>query len=99
MIKLIMTWNIRPGKEPEYLEFLTKEFGEAVVGLGIRPTDAWYAVWGQGPQVQAGGITETLTEMERALASPEWEKLQARLAELVEDFSYKIVQGEQRFQL
>lgn len=99
MIKLIMTWNIRPGKESEYLEFLTKEFGEAVVALGIQPTDAWYAVWGKGPQVLAGGVTETLPEMERALGSPEWEKLRARLDDLVVDFEYKVVQREDGFQL
>jgi len=99
MVKLIMTWNIRPGKEPEYLEFLTKEFGEAVVGMGIQPTDAWYAVWGRGPQVLAGGVTETLAEMERALASPEWTKLQSRLSELVEDLDHKVVQQEGGFQL
>ncbi|NLX36761.1 MAG: hypothetical protein GXY68_08755 [Chloroflexi bacterium] len=99
MVKLIMTWNIRPGKEPEYLDFLTKSFTEAIVAMGIQPTDAWYAVWGQGPQVLAGGVTETLADMERALASPDWTALVDRLLELVVDFEYKVVQQEGGFQL
>jgi len=99
MVKLIMTWNIRPGKEPEYLDFLTKEFAEAIVTMGIQPTDAWYAVWGRGPQVLAGGVTETLADMERALGSPEWGALMARLQDLVTDFSHKVVQQEGGFQL
>jgi len=37
--------------------------------------------------------------MERALASPEWTKLQSRLSELVEDLDHKVVQQEGGFQL
>ena len=99
MVKLIMTWNIRAGKEPEYLNFLTKEFAEAIVAIGIQPTDAWCAVWGRGPQVLAGGVTETLADMERALAGPDWAALVDKLQELVVDFEFKVVQQEGGFQL
>lgn len=99
MVKLIMTWNIRAGKEPEYLDFLTKEFAEAIISIGIQPTDAWYAVWGQGPQVLAGGVTDTLAEMERALGTAEWLRLLGRLEDLVTDLEYKVVEQEGGFQL
>lgn len=99
MIKLIMTWNIREGKESEYLEFLTRDFSKAVIGLGIQPTDAWYAVWGRGPQVLTGGVTDDLPAMEKALRSDDWRKLLDRLNEFVVDLRYKVVEASGGFQL
>ncbi|MFO7697591.1 MAG: hypothetical protein R6X16_10615 [Anaerolineae bacterium] len=99
MVKIIMFWNIREGKESDYLEFLTQEFAKSILALGIQPTDAWYVVWGEGPQVIAGGTTDDLDEMERALASGEWTVFKERLALLVTDFEYKVVEQAGGFQL
>ncbi len=98
-VKLIMTWNIREGRETEYLDFLTREFTKALVDMNIQPTDAWYAVWGHGPQVLAGGTTDDLETMEKALASDGWRTLLERLRELVMDFEYKVVALDRGFQL
>lgn len=99
MVKLIMTWNIREGKETEYLEFLTRDFTKAIMNMGIQPTDAWYAVWGKGPQVLAGGVTDDLETMEKALASEEWRKLKADLEALVVSLDFKVVEAAGGFQL
>jgi len=99
MVKIIMYWNIREKKESEYLEFLTQEFAKSILAMGIQPTDAWYVVWGQGPQVLAGGTTEDLDSMEQALNSPEWASFQERLSQLVTDFQYKVVEQSGGFQL
>lgn len=99
MIKIIMTWNIREGKESEYLEFLNREFVKSIISAGIQPTDAWYAVWGKGPQVLAGGVTEDLESMEKALRSEEWKNFRDRLQELVVDLKIKVVESTAGFQL
>jgi len=99
MIKLIMTWNIREGKESEYLEFLNREFVKAIISTGIQPTDAWYAVWGKGPQVLAGGVTEDLETMEKALKSDKWKGFRDKLQELVVDLKIKVVESTAGFQL
>jgi len=99
MIKLIMSWNIREGKETEYLEFLNRDFTKALLGMDIHPTDAWYAVWGQGPQVLASGVTDDMGTMEEALASDEWSKFREKLGEFVVDFKSKVVEASTTFQL
>ncbi len=99
MVKLIMFWSIREGKESDYLEFLTQEFAKSIIAMGIQPTDAWYAVWGKGPQVLAGGTAEDLDAMEAALASDEWRAFRERLEELVVGFEYKVVEQVGGFQL
>ncbi len=55
MVKLLMSWNIRPRYEDEYFEFIVREFGPGLVALGIRPTDAWYTYYGDYPQILTGG--------------------------------------------
>ena len=99
MVKLIMTWSIREGKEAEYLEFLNREFVKSIMDMGIQPTDAWYAVWGRGPQVIAGGVTDDLETMEKALAGEEWKKLHEKLREFVMELKVKVVESTGGFQL
>ncbi len=99
MIKLIMTWNIREGKEREYLQFLESEFQKALLEMGLQPTDAWYAVWGQGPQVLAGGVTEDMESMEEALRSETWSAFREKLGDLVTDLECKVVESTGGFQL
>jgi hypothetical protein len=99
MIKLIMTWNLRDGKETEYLEFLNRDFTRLFEAMEIQPTDAWYQVWGHSPQVLAGGTTNDLEAMEKALASDEWKHFQEKLREYIVDFQVKVVESSGGFQL
>ena len=94
-----MTWNIRDGKEAEYLEFLTHRFAKVLAEMGVQPTDAWYAAWGQGPQVIAGGVTNDMAAMEGALGSEHWETFKRELGGLVADFQFKVVEASGGFQL
>ncbi len=99
MIKLLMTWDIKTGHESEYVEFMMREFAQALVDAGLQPTDAWYTVYGSGPQVLAGGVTETLQKMRQVLSSKEWQELEARLATFGENYSRRIVEASGGFQL
>lgn len=73
MIKLLMSWDIKVGKEAEYMEFVTREFTPKLMKIGIQPTEAWYTVVGNGPQVLAGGITKDREAMMSILESEEWQ--------------------------
>lgn len=99
MIKLLMTWDIKAGKEAEYMEFVTREFTPQLMKLGIQPTEAWYTVVGNGPQVLAGGITKDRQTMMEILDSEEWEGLEGRLLGYVSNYKYKIVPATGQFQL
>ncbi len=99
MFKLLMSWNIRPGREDEYFEFLMREFGPGLIKLGVRPTDAWYTQYGDYPQILQGGIAEDLASLQRALASDEWLKMKNKLLTYVTDYSQKIIRASGGFQL
>jgi len=99
MIKLLMTWDLRNELEHSYLKFVMREFVPGLMRLGIQPTEVWYTVFGEGPQVLTGGVTEDLDSMEEILASEEWQKLVAKLTGLVTNFQYKVIRARGRFQL
>lgn len=67
MIKLLMSWDIRQGKESEYFEYVVQEFAPKLMRLGIQPTEAWYTVYGNGPQILTGGVVE-----DRAASTKFW---------------------------
>lgn len=94
-----MTWDIKAGRETAYLDFVTSEFAPGMMKLGIEPTDGWYTVYGDGPQILMGGVTDDRETMKEILRSPEWQELQDELMDYVTNFSYKIVPASQRFQL
>jgi hypothetical protein len=99
MVKLLMSWDIRPGQETDYFEFIVREFAPGIMQLGLQPTEAWYTVFGEGPQMLTGGVAEDINTMNRILSSSEWLELKEKLLAYVVNFQYKIVPASSRFQL
>jgi hypothetical protein len=99
MVKILMSWDIKPGSESEYFEFIVREFAPGIMKLGVQPTEAWYTVFGEGPQILTGCVAEDLPTMRSVLSSDDWQKLQHKLFEYVINFNSKIVRATSRFQL
>lgn len=98
-VKLLMTWDIIPGKEQEYFEFVVREFVPGMQGLGIQPTEAWYTTYGERPQILTGGTAKDLVTMEAVLETEEWTALKDRLLEFVTNFEWKVVRASSGFQM
>lgn len=99
MIKLLITWDIKPDRESDYMEFIMREFGPAMLQAGLQPTDAWYTMYGEGPRILAGGVTETLEKMYEILSSKEWQELETKLLTFVDNYKRRIVEATGGFQL
>lgn len=91
MVKLLMTWDIQPGRDAEYFEFVVREFVPGITRLGLQPTEAWFTIYGECPQMLTGGITDSLASMQQILHSTEWQDLQGKLMQLVVNYEQKIV--------
>lgn len=98
-VKLLMSWDILPGQEQTYFEFAMQTFAPTLIKLGWQPTEAWYTLYGEGPQMLTGGITDSADKMRKILESNEWEDLQEQLLEYVTNFEYKVVPATGRFQM
>ena len=98
-VKLIMTWDITPGREQEYFEFVVREFIPQVQQLGMELKDAWLTMYGNQPQIMASAQMADLTAMQSILDSKEWQGLINRLLDYVENYQYKIVPARSGFQM
>jgi hypothetical protein len=91
MIKLVMSWNIKSDEEPAYFEFVVQEFAPRIMKLGVRPTEAWYTVYGEGPQIITVGEAPDRETLSRALESDAWAELMEKLQQFVTDYKQRIV--------
>ena len=89
--KLIMRWDIRTEQESEYSDFVANEFIPGISKLGLGDIQVWYTVYGACEQILVTGNAPTLKQMRYVLATDDWEQLQSRLIEMVEDFKMKVV--------
>ena len=98
-VKLIMTWDITPGREQEYFEFVVREFIPQVQQLGMELKDAWLTMYGDQPQIMASAQMADLPAMQGIMDSKEWQGLVNRLLDYVENYQYKIVPAKSGFQM
>src|SRR5215510_3326954 len=98
-VKLIMSWDIKQGRDQEYFEFMVREFAPGITRLGLQPTEAWFAVYGECPQIMMAGITNDFSTMKAFLDSQEYKELRERLLQFVTNYQQKIVRLLPGFQL
>jgi len=99
MVKLLMSWDIVPGRESEYFEFIVKEWAPGLQKLGVETNEVWFTVYGSCPQILTSGLAQDAETVRTVLASADWNKLVSRLKEYVSDFTHKLVPAAGGFQL
>jgi hypothetical protein len=98
-VKLLLSWDILPGREQDYFEFVVQEWIPKVQKLGLEPSDAWFTVYGDQPQILASANVKDLHTLRQALSSSEWDTLTARLLDYVENLQVKTVYAKPGFQM
>lgn len=100
-IKILMNWDIKPGLDQEYFEFVMREWVPNTTKLGLTPIEAWYNVYSQSgaPQVMAGALAEDEEAMRDIITSDDWADLQDKLMEYVDNYSHKIVRVTGEYQM
>lgn len=98
-VKLLLSWDINRNSEAEYYEFVVNEFIPRAKRLGIIDIQFWYTTYGECEQIQASGVAPSLEEMETILDSEEWDDLQTRLTDYVDEYERKVIPAVGGFQL
>ncbi len=100
-VKLIMTWDIRPGRDQEYFEFLVRDWIPGTQNLGLRHTGAWMTTYSLGntAQIMTEGIARDLATMRGILNSSTWSQLHEQLLDYVINYEQKIVRVSGHFQI
>ena len=69
MCKYTQYWNVVPGREREYIEFMEREFVPGMEAAGAPLAGGWRVVVGSGPQILTESATPTIVDIARALES------------------------------
>ena len=96
MVKLIMQWDIRLGREQEFSEFVVREFAPRLMPLGVEPSEVLYTMYGDGPQMLTIGAVESKEKLAEILRSDSWRKLHDKLLAYVTNYEQKIVRDNGR---
>jgi hypothetical protein len=98
-VKILMTWDIQPGREQEYFEFVVRDWIPGLQRMGMEPSDAWFTMYGNQPQIMAAVQVSSLSSLRKSLSSSDWKEITQRLLDYVENFDYKVVQARSGFQM
>jgi len=98
-VKLLMMWDIKPGQEEPYFDFITQEFPTNLQHGGLQLTEAWYTVYGNWPQVRMGFVTADLQTLEQFLESDLWVRVRKELSKFIMGYRQKVVPARGSFQL
>ena len=98
-VKLLMSWDILPGREEDYFEFHIRQFVPALERLGLNLNEAWLTVYGEKPRMTAEAVMPDRSKVKTILNSDDWHELGYKLDELVENFEYKVIPARGGIQL
>jgi len=97
-VKVIMSWDIIPGREQEYFEFVVRNFMPGVQKMGMALSDAWVTIYGDHPQILVGAVVPGLQKAEKIIDSDAWQKLNNRLLDYVKNYDLKVAPLQGGFQ-
>jgi len=93
-------FNIVPGREKEYAEFILKDHLPTIEKLGIKMTGGWRVIVGSGPSIVAEGTAASIVEIAKAIRNPEFSRITKILtSNYVTDYSSRILAPTGRIEL
>ncbi len=94
MLRFVLSWNIIADEEAAYFEFIVRDFAPKLSQAGIRLTEAWLTVYGEGPQIIMPGVAPSREAFDRLLQSQEWQALTQKLTRLVTDYRLRVLEED-----
>ena len=93
-------FNIIPGREKEYTEFVLKDHLPTMEKIGIKMTGGWRVVVGSGPYILAEGTAASIVEIAKAIENPEFSRITKLLtSKYVTGYSSRILAPTGRIEL
>lgn len=93
-------FNVLPGMEKDYGKFLEEEFIPMMEKLGIKVTNIWKVIIGNGPFVLVEGTSPKIEEIAKSIAADEFRILTRKLkSKYVSDYQSRILAPTRRVEI
>jgi hypothetical protein len=97
--KLIIAYDINPETSDAYYQFVFQELIPAMQGIGLYMLQVYHTAYGPYPTRQIEFVSETLDAIHSAFKTDTWQNIHDRFQELTSNYSQKIVQFRDGFQM
>lgn len=97
--KLIFTYDIQPGRQAEYSQFVLGTFIPGIQELNLYIMGVYHTIHGDYPARQAEFVSESWETMVQAVQSERFEELESALKSYTMNYRRKIVKYRRGFQL
>jgi hypothetical protein len=81
-----------------YYEFVLGEMVPTAQSMGLTLSEAWHTAYGHYPIRLNGFVARSRQDLDRVLATPEWQQLEDKLKRFVNGYRRKIVPFREGFQ-
>jgi len=96
--KLLLTYNILPEHQEEYMNFMVNVFVPSLQRVGLANAGVWHTAYGDYPARLIVFVSDDQETMEEALADKTWRDLEAKLSKYVKDYARSVVPFQPGFQ-
>jgi hypothetical protein len=95
---MLMTYNVVPEHQEEYLNFMMNTFVPTLQRMGLANAGVWHTAHGDYPTRLIAFVADDRETMDRAIEGKTWQDLESRLEQYVSDYSRRIVPFQPGFQ-
>jgi len=92
--QMILTWDIRPGREQEYSEFINNRLAPGLVEMGLPPSDVFYTAYGKAPQIMVILDVPDQETWKKAMRSKRLADLKQDLMKLIDNYDERLVEAK-----
>jgi hypothetical protein len=90
-VKLILTFDPIPERQEAYFQYVLGEFVPTLEHLGLRMCEFWHTAYGAYPLRLTGFIAPNRTTIESILASEDFQHLEHKLQDFVQNYERRVV--------
>ena len=97
-VKMLLTYDVVPELQQAYYEFVLGEMIPTAQSMGLVLSEAWHTAYGDYPLRLNSFVARSRQELDRILATAEWQQLEDKLKRFVNGYQRKIVPFREGFQ-
>jgi hypothetical protein len=90
-VKLVLSYDIKPGQENAYRRFVLEDFLPQAQELGLMPTDAWHTAYGNYPSRLLAFVADDLDSMQAVRTKPEWQNMMKKLGNYTSNLNQRVI--------
>jgi hypothetical protein len=90
-VKFNQYWDLLPGKQAEYADFIREDFFPTLKNLGVQVVAGWYMLVGKGPHIVIEGTTQDVYAIDKIVTSTAFKAMHTRLSNMVQNYMSRIM--------